>query len=145
MKWKKKRNENLCGLRTSGGARARACYEMKIKQIIYLHFFAVYFHGSNRKIHTDCRSLRRSEESFCKSFNQASFSNVGIADQDDFKEVTIVIHFVCEAFVKSDTSGIYELYKLCSSFCSKHKTDRKCTEVLTGENHFLKRKFFCQI
>ena len=59
----------------------------------YLYFFAVYFHGSYCKIYTDRRSLGRCEKSLSESLNQASFPYVRITNQDNFKQVAVIVHF----------------------------------------------------
>lgn len=62
---------------------------------LYLNFFAVYFHCSDREVHTNRRPLSWSKESFRKSFYQACFSDVCIANQYNFKQVTVVLHQSC--------------------------------------------------
>lgn len=62
---------------------------------LYLNFFAVYFHCSDCEIHTDRRPLGWGKESFRKSFYQACFSDVCIANQYNFKQVTVVLHQSC--------------------------------------------------
>ena len=88
------------------------------KEKNYLHFFTVYFYCSYCKIHTDGRALRRSEESFRKSFNQTCFSNVCIANQDNFKQVAIVVHFAVGDVRRLKTTKICKLLKLFFFFLS---------------------------
>ena len=75
----------------------------------YLDFLAVHFDCSYCKIYTDRRPLSRSEETFRESFNQACLSDIRISNQDNFKQVTVVVHFAGDDVRRLKTSTICEL------------------------------------